>query len=252
MGSGTPVDCPARAACSVSGGYVDRGFNFLVFAGSGVPGTWDRAAVLFRAMGRWSGTAGRRAVTRCSAAASCSQVACSSAGNCAVAGNYQAKGLSRASAPLLGVERGGRCGGRCICSALIRNEAVASVVLITSRPTSPPPSIPSAEQDESSARHPRRGDRRAAGLRPAPGRVRPRWPGAGRAVAGRAVPGWRTPGPRTAVPAAADGVPSGRRTAGWRQGPGCPPSRGAGAARAPGARSAVALVAGAGRTAQAP
>ena len=39
-----------------------------------------------------------------------SQVACSSAGNCAVAGNYQAKGLSRASAPLLGIERGGRWG----------------------------------------------------------------------------------------------------------------------------------------------
>ena len=47
-GSGiTSVDCPARANCAVSGGYVDRGFNFLVFAGSQLfPGSCGRRKFL--------------------------------------------------------------------------------------------------------------------------------------------------------------------------------------------------------------
>jgi hypothetical protein len=108
MGSGiTSVDCPARANCAVSGGYVDRGFNFLVFAGSEHAGTWGRAAVL-PGDAALVGKSGKADSYPLLSGGFLSQVACSSPGNCAVAGNYQAKELPRASAPLLGIERGGR------------------------------------------------------------------------------------------------------------------------------------------------
>jgi hypothetical protein len=107
MGSGiTSVDCPARANCAVSGGYVARGFNFLVFAGSEHAGKWGRAAVL-PGDAALVGNSGKADNYPLLSGDFLSQVACSSPGNCAVAGNYQAKGLPRASAPLLGIERGG-------------------------------------------------------------------------------------------------------------------------------------------------
>ena len=107
-GSGiTSVDCPARANCAVSGGYVDRGFNFLVFAGSQHAGTWGRAAVL-PGDAALVGKSGKGDDDPLLSGGFLSQVACSSPGDCAVAGNYQAKDLSQVSAPLLGIERGGR------------------------------------------------------------------------------------------------------------------------------------------------
>ncbi|MGH3402661.1 MAG: hypothetical protein ACRDRJ_09165 [Streptosporangiaceae bacterium] len=108
MGSGiTSVDCPARANCAVSGGYVGRGFNFLVFAGGEHAGRWGRAAVL-PGDAALVGNSGKADSYPLLSGGFLSQVACSSPGNCAVAGNYQARELSRASAPLLGIERGGR------------------------------------------------------------------------------------------------------------------------------------------------
>ena len=107
-GSGiTSVDCPARANCAVSGGYVDRGFNFLVFAGSQHAGTWGRAAVM-PGDAALVGKSGKGDDDPLLGGGFLSQVACSSPGDCAVAGNYQAKDLSQVSAPLLGIERGGR------------------------------------------------------------------------------------------------------------------------------------------------
>lgn len=108
VGSGiTSVDCPARGYCAVSGGFVDRGFNFLVFAGSEHAGAWDRAAVL-PGDAALVGNTGKASDYPLLSGGFLSQVACSSPGNCAVAGNYQAEDLSLASAPLLGIERGGR------------------------------------------------------------------------------------------------------------------------------------------------
>jgi hypothetical protein len=103
----TSVDCPARANCAISGGYVDRGFNFLVFAGSEHAGTWGRAAVL-PGDAALVGNSGKADSDPLLSGGFLSQVACSSPGNCAVAGNYQATDLSQVSAPLLGIERGGR------------------------------------------------------------------------------------------------------------------------------------------------
>lgn len=103
----TSVSCPVRANCAVSGGYVDRGFNFLVFAGSEHAGTWGRTAVL-PGDAALVGNSGKADKYPLLSGEFLSQVACSSPGNCAVAGNYQAKALSQASAPLLGTERGGR------------------------------------------------------------------------------------------------------------------------------------------------
>jgi hypothetical protein len=108
MGSGiTSVDCPARVNCEVSGGYVDRGFNFLVFGGSEDAGKWGRAGVL-PGDAALVGNSGKADSYPLLSGDFLSQVACSAPGNCAVAGNYQARSLSRASAPLLGIERGGR------------------------------------------------------------------------------------------------------------------------------------------------
>ena len=75
------------------------GFNFLVFAGSEHAGTWGRAAVL-PGDGALVGNSRKANSYPLLSGGFLGQVACSSAGNCAVAGNYQAKGLSRASAPL--------------------------------------------------------------------------------------------------------------------------------------------------------
>ena len=106
-GSGiTSVDCPARAYCAISGGYVDPGFNFLVFAGSEHAGMWGRTAVL-PGDAALVGKSGKASSYPLLSGEFLSQVSCSSPGNCAIAGNYQAKDLSQASAPLLGIERGG-------------------------------------------------------------------------------------------------------------------------------------------------
>lgn len=85
MGSGiTSVDCPARAYCAVSGGFVDRGFNFLVFAGSEHAGTWDRAAVLLgiERGGRWEKVQPLRGAARALLSVSCPPAA----GRCAAGG----------------------------------------------------------------------------------------------------------------------------------------------------------------------
>ncbi len=103
----TSVDCPARADCAVSGGYVDRSLNFLVFAGSEHAGKWARAAVLPGDAGL-VGHSDRAGDYPLLSRDFLSQIACSAPGNCVVAGNYQAKGMPRSSAPLLDIERGGR------------------------------------------------------------------------------------------------------------------------------------------------
>jgi hypothetical protein len=103
----TSVDCPARANCAISGGYVDRSFNFLVVAGSERAGKWSPVAVL-PGDAALVGNSGKAENYPLLSRDVLSQVACSAPGNCALAGNYQAKNLSRASAPLLGIERGGR------------------------------------------------------------------------------------------------------------------------------------------------
>jgi hypothetical protein len=103
----TSVDCPARGSCAISGGFVDQRFNFLVYAGSERAGRWGRAAVL-PGNAALVGNSGKADSFPLLSGDFLSQVACSSPGNCAVAGNYQAKDLSQASAPLLGIQRGGR------------------------------------------------------------------------------------------------------------------------------------------------
>jgi hypothetical protein len=105
----TSVDCPARADCAVSGGYVDPGLNFLVFAGSELAGKWGRAGVLPGDAGL-AGNSGKAGDYPLLSGDFLSQIACSAPGNCALAGNYQAKHLPWASAPLLSIEQGGRWG----------------------------------------------------------------------------------------------------------------------------------------------
>jgi hypothetical protein len=105
----TSVACPARGDCAVSGGYVSGEFNFLVFAGAEHAGKWARAGVL-PGDAALVGDGGEAAYNGLASNQFLSQVACSSPGNCAVAGNYQAAALTGESAPLLGIERGGRWG----------------------------------------------------------------------------------------------------------------------------------------------
>lgn len=109
VGTGiTSVACPARGDCAASGGYVDGGFNFLVFAGSQHGGKWAPAAALpgDAALVGHGGVAGSDEMW---SGPFLSQVSCPSTGNCAIAGNYQDASTS-GTRPLLDSQRAGKWG----------------------------------------------------------------------------------------------------------------------------------------------
>ena len=101
----TSVACTAARECTMSGGHVDQGFNFLVFVAGRHGANWvsakdvpgDAALV---------GGAGA-AESEMLSGSFLSQVSCSSPGNCAVAGNYQAPDPSEDTRPLLSTEGAG-------------------------------------------------------------------------------------------------------------------------------------------------
>ncbi len=102
----TSADCRARGECAVSGGFVDAGFNFLLFTASEHDSKWARAQVV----------PGDAALVANGAVASdnevgagsfLSQVSCSSPGNCGLAGNYQIPPPSEQTAPLFSTEKAG-------------------------------------------------------------------------------------------------------------------------------------------------
>lgn len=110
VGTGiTSVTCPARGDCATSGGFVDEGFNFLVFTAGQHAGTWAKAAVVPGdvALVDHGGAAGSDEMI---SGPFLSQVACSSAGNCGLAGNYQVNDAGEETRPLLATERNGRWG----------------------------------------------------------------------------------------------------------------------------------------------
>lgn len=104
----TSVDCAARGECAASGGYVDSGFNFLVFAAGQHAGRWARAGVV-PGDASLVGNGGVAGGDQMWGDPFLSQVSCSSAGNCALAGNYQDAATSQ-TRPLVASERGGRWG----------------------------------------------------------------------------------------------------------------------------------------------
>lgn len=98
------VACPARGDCAASGGYVDSGFNYLVFAASQRAGRWAKAVAL-PGDAALVGNGGAADGSQMDSGSDSAQVSCSSAGNCAVAGNYQdVQGFTH---PLVASERGG-------------------------------------------------------------------------------------------------------------------------------------------------
>lgn len=106
VGTGlTSVACSARGDCAASGGYVNEGFNFLVFAAAQHAGKWASAEVIpgDAALVGAGGVAGSNEMD---SGPFLGQVSCSSAGNCALAGNYQDASTSQ-TVPLVASERAG-------------------------------------------------------------------------------------------------------------------------------------------------
>ncbi len=106
VGTGiTSISCPARGDCAASGGFVNEGFNFLVFTAGEHAGKWAKAAVL-PGDAALVGNAGDASVDEMITSV-LSQVSCSAPGTCAVAGNYQVNGAPDDTRPLVSSERAG-------------------------------------------------------------------------------------------------------------------------------------------------
>ena len=102
----TSVACTARGDCAASGGYVDAGFNFLVFVTGQHARKWARAGQV-PGVAALVGNGHAAGSTEMQSGPFLSQVSCSSPGNCAIAGNYEVPDSREQTRPLLSDERAG-------------------------------------------------------------------------------------------------------------------------------------------------